>query len=137
MFLKHQQNRGDGLGASVRMATTALGAEMTTQPVALRRHMSDAAVDHGTSLPGCRLRPSSSPGEAGAWPHVTWIDDDNLLSWTTCRGVTGSWCVLLDGAAPQAFAQGLIGEDSHASLSPDRCFLLGDSYPDAAGERHL
>ncbi|MCC7147550.1 MAG: hypothetical protein IT443_14005 [Phycisphaeraceae bacterium] len=74
----------------------------------------------------------------GMASHFDWRDDDTLLVWGRTQAVgdrfylidvsTGSWQVVGDG---------VLTEDGHCSYSPDRRWIVTDTYPDGRHMRHL
>jgi hypothetical protein len=72
--------------------------------------------------------------------HYNWLDETHLLAWARTREsgdryylinvITGDRRVLGEGRLD------LYG-DGHPSFSPDRRWILTDSYPDRARQRHL
>ena len=88
------------------------------------------ASPNGTNL-GCVL-------EADAVSHYDWLDDERLLVWAEDRSF-GRHFLLLD---VQAGTREIVGadtlrEDGHCSFSPERRWVLSDTYPDEHGMRTL
>lgn len=75
--------------------------------------------------------------------HYNWRDDSHLLAYCRVGGTDGLW--LLDDApdvsAKKSTAVRLVSPcfraDLHCIYSPDRRFIIGDSYPDREGYRPL
>lgn len=71
--------------------------------------------------------------------HYHWRDDDHLLAF--CRvGETNGLYLLCDSAgdlSAQRFVSPCFEQDLHCIYSPDRRYILGDSYPDRTGFRPL
>ncbi|MDD4772489.1 MAG: hypothetical protein PHZ09_02655 [Eubacteriales bacterium] len=71
--------------------------------------------------------------------HYNWRDDSHLLAFCRVGGVNGLY--LLEDAAGdlsvQRFESPCFEQDLHCIYSPDRRYILGDSYPDAQGCRPL
>lgn len=67
----------------------------------------------------------------GMVSHFDWRDDDTLLAWAAAPE-TGNKFYLFDarGGLREAFADGVLTRDGHCSFSPDRRWLLDDTYPD-------
>lgn len=72
--------------------------------------------------------------------HYNWQDDENLIVWgrTEKAGdryylinvTTGDWAVLGEGVLDKY-------GDGHPSFSPDKRWIITDTYPDKARQRHL
>jgi hypothetical protein len=65
--------------------------------------------------------------------HHTWLDDEHLLAWSR-QGDSRDRFYLYDLSATsselRALGEGTLLQDGHPSFSPNRNFLLLDSYPD-------
>jgi hypothetical protein len=76
--------------------------------------------------------------DEGFFSHSHWRDDTTVLAWARCGGRDALW--ELDEQQqrpPRLIGADVIREDGHCSYSPDRCWIVGDSYPDAAHRRCL
>lgn len=75
--------------------------------------------------------------DTGLVSHYDWLDDTRLLVWA--RTESGPRFLLCDVASGEraVFGEGTLTEDGHASFSPDRQWLLNDTYPDRYGMRTL
>jgi hypothetical protein len=72
--------------------------------------------------------------------HFNWLDEDRLLVWARAPEAGDGYYVLdVNTGARQPFAGGALNRwgDGHPSLSPDRRWLVTDSYPDRAREQRL
>lgn len=76
--------------------------------------------------------------DTGDVSHYDWLDDDRLLVWA--RHPDGDHAFLLcdvrDGGIERV-GEGVLTEDGHCSYSPDRRWVLNDTYPDVHGMRTL
>jgi Tol biopolymer transport system component len=70
--------------------------------------------------------------------HYDWRDEHQLLAWARQRG-RGDGYFLFDDAngAAQLIGQGVLTSDGHCSFSPDRRWILTDTYPDGTQHRTL
>ena len=70
--------------------------------------------------------------------HYDWLDDERLLIWARDAGARGNFylCDVRDGSRTTIGA-GILTEDGHCSFSPDRRWVLNDTYPDRYGMRTL
>lgn len=70
--------------------------------------------------------------------HYDWLDDHHILVWAHRAG-TGDRFWLCDerGGEPELFGDGTLTEDGHCSFSPDRRWVLNDTYPDGHDMRTL
>jgi hypothetical protein len=93
---------------------------------------------HGTSGWGARLYVCERDGSAlrcaldtGRVSHYDWLDDDRLLIWARRREGDERF-ILLDvrDDSYSTFGDLELREDGHASFSPDRSWVLNDTYPD-------
>jgi Tol biopolymer transport system component len=72
--------------------------------------------------------------------HYSWRDEEHLLTWARTKEagdhyylinvITGKWEIIGEGVLD-------IYGDGHPSYSPDRRWILTDSYPDRARQQHL
>ena len=72
--------------------------------------------------------------------HYSWRDEENILAWARTKEagdhyylinvITGKWEIIGEGVLD-------IYGDGHPSFSPDRRWILTDSYPDRARQQHL
>lgn len=77
--------------------------------------------------------------DTGRISHYDWRDERHLLVWARLPG-GGERFVLCDGLGLlplQVFGEGRLTEDGHCSYSPDRRWLLDDTYPDRHDMRTL
>jgi hypothetical protein len=90
---------------------------------------------YAASLDGTDLRCVLDTGKVS---HYDWLDDDRLLVWAHAPGV-GDRFLLCDAATggTSVFGNGVLTEDGHCSFSPDRTWVLNDTYPDRHDMRTL
>lgn len=76
--------------------------------------------------------------DTGRVSHYDWLDDRRILVWANQPG-TGDRFLLCDEQQPgvQVFGEGTLTEDGHCSFSPDRQWVLNDTYPDRHDMRTL
>jgi hypothetical protein len=76
--------------------------------------------------------------DTGFVSHYDWMDDDRIFVWTRLPGV-GERFVLCDrrDGSREVVGQAILTEDGHGSFSPDRKWILNDTYPDRFGMRTL
>lgn len=93
----------------------------------------------GVRLYTCRLDGSALSCALDTSPisHYDWLDEDRLLVWANVNG-RGAF-VLCDVTNGQqtVFGADVLREDGHASFSPDRRWVINDTYPDRFGLRNL
>lgn len=70
--------------------------------------------------------------------HYDWLDDERILVWAQKPGF-GQRFLLCDrrDSSNQVIGDGILVEDGHCSFSPNRRWVLNDTYPDAHGMRTL
>jgi hypothetical protein len=70
--------------------------------------------------------------------HYDWRDDQRVLAWARQRG-RGDHYFLFDEAngSAHAIGEGVLTCDGHCSFSPDREWVLTDTYPDTTDHRTL
>ncbi|MHC4479668.1 MAG: hypothetical protein ACYS1C_01665 [Planctomycetota bacterium] len=70
--------------------------------------------------------------------HYDWRDEGHLLAWARRRDLGDRYFLFEDGTGtPEVVGEGLLTSDGHCSYSPDRRWILTDTYPDGTGERSL
>ena len=75
--------------------------------------------------------------DTGYVSHFDWKDDDTLLAWTTTKD-RGNHFYLLDvGDKPPEVVFPRVTQDGHCSYSPDREWVLNDTYPGKDRMQHL
>lgn len=76
--------------------------------------------------------------DTGRISHYEWYDEDRLLIWAR-RHEGGERFLLVDvrDGSYSTFAEGVLTEDGHDSFSPDRRWVLNDTYPDRHDMRTL
>jgi hypothetical protein len=70
--------------------------------------------------------------------HFDWRDESRILAWAYQRGES-VFFYLFTGLSreKEIVGRGVLTVDGHCSYSPDRRWILTDSYPDAQNERSL
>jgi hypothetical protein len=76
--------------------------------------------------------------DADVVSHYDWLDNRRLLIWAKDKGQPGQFR-LVDAAdgGRRAIGAGVLVEDGHVSFSPDRKWVLNDTYPDRYDMRTL
>lgn len=76
--------------------------------------------------------------DGGMVSHYDWMDDDNILIWARQPMVGDRFflCNVMNGAI-RVIGESVLTEDGHCSFSPDRHWVLNDTYPDRFGMRVL
>ncbi|GAB4460588.1 MAG: hypothetical protein OHK0029_24840 [Armatimonadaceae bacterium] len=71
--------------------------------------------------------------------HYDWRDPQTILAWANVAGQGRAYYLFGDGsdATPQRLGGEITTVDGHCSYSPDRRWILTDTYPDADGYRTL
>lgn len=70
--------------------------------------------------------------------HYDWLDNRRILIWTKDHRHAGSFQLVNDaGEKPEVVGAGVLDEDGHVSFSPDRRWVLNDTYPDRYDMRTL
>jgi len=70
--------------------------------------------------------------------HYDWLDDHRILVWAREEGSRGNFLICNDrDRTTEAIGQDVLTEDGHCSFSPDRNWVLNDTYPDNYGMRSL
>jgi len=83
------------------------------------------------STPSCLL-------EAELVSHYDWLDGNRILVWAKDHGRPGRFRLLSHQRADDEFVKtGVLTEDGHVSFSPDRRWVLNDTYPDRYDMRTL
>jgi len=70
--------------------------------------------------------------------HYDWLDDDRIFIWARVQG-SGAHFYLCDrrDRSRRVIGDGVLTDDGHGSFSPDRKWILNDTYPDTYGMRTL
>lgn len=78
------------------------------------------------------------PLDTGRISHYDWLDEDHLLIWAR-RKEGGERFLLVDvrNGRYEAYGDGVLTEDGHDTFSPDRRWVLNDTYPDRHDMRTL
>lgn len=76
--------------------------------------------------------------DTGRISHYDWLDEDRLLIWAQ-RKEGGERFLLVDvrDSTYSAYGEGVLTEDGHDTFSPDRRWVLNDTYPDRYDMRTL
>lgn len=76
--------------------------------------------------------------DTGRISHYDWLDEDHVLVWAR-RKEGGERFLLVDvrDGGNQVFGEGVLTEDGHDTFSPDRRWVLNDTYPDRHDMRTL
>lgn len=76
--------------------------------------------------------------DTGRISHYDWQDEDHVLVWAR-RKEGGERFLLVDvrDGSHRVFGEGTLTEDGHDTFSPDRCWVLNDTYPDRHDMRTL
>jgi hypothetical protein len=76
--------------------------------------------------------------DTGRISHYDWLDEDHLLIWAR-RREGGERFLLVDvrDGRYTVYGDGVLSEDGHDSFSPDRRWVLNDTYPDRHDMRTL
>jgi len=70
--------------------------------------------------------------------HYDWLDSSRLLVWTHVPDKGGRFVLVdCDGSGRNVIGEGVLVEDGHCSFSPDRAWVLNDTYPDRFDMRTL
>ena len=70
--------------------------------------------------------------------HYDWRDEHQLLAWARQRGRGDGYFLFDDtSGSSELIGQGVLTSDGHCSFSPDRRWVLTDTYPDATQHRTL
>ncbi len=70
--------------------------------------------------------------------HYDWLDASRLLIWTHLPDRGGRFLLVDCGSNRRSvIGEGVLVEDGHCSFSPDRAWLLNDTYPDRFDMRTL
>ncbi len=76
--------------------------------------------------------------DAGMVSHFDWQDDRTILAWARTREAGDHFYRIDDETARHTvFAGDVLRQDGHCSFSPDRRWLLTDTYPDKNGLQTL
>lgn len=76
--------------------------------------------------------------DTGRISHYDWLDEDHVLIWAR-RREGGERFLLVDvrGGTYRTYGEGVLTEDGHNTFSPDRRWVLNDTYPDRHDMRTL
>jgi len=70
--------------------------------------------------------------------HFDWRDDTHILAWARQHDVGDRYFLFADPTGEvEILADGVLTQDGHCSYSPDRRWLLTDTYPGRDGKRVL
>ncbi len=69
--------------------------------------------------------------DTGMFSHYDWRDDNTILAWTRTKEKGGHFYLIDDRTGRhEAVGEGVLKQDGHCSWSPDREWILNDTYPD-------
>lgn len=76
--------------------------------------------------------------DTGRISHYDWLDEDHILVWAR-RKEGGERFLLVDvrDGSYRVYGEGVLTEDGHDTFSPDRRWVLNDTYPDRHDMRTL
>lgn len=70
--------------------------------------------------------------------HFDWRDDDVILAWTRSKEHGAAFHLIdLKADTVSVFGTGILAEDGHCSYSPDRKWVLNDTYPNKERKQTL
>ena len=70
--------------------------------------------------------------------HYDWMDEKSIFVWARLKGLGGRFVLCnLDNRMRQIVGDGVLTEDGHGTFSPNRHWILNDTYPDTYGMRTL
>jgi len=70
--------------------------------------------------------------------HFDWRDTNHILAWARKKGVGDYYFLFTDRSEEfQIIGKGILNRDGHCSYSPDRQWILTDTYPDQENKRTL
>ena len=70
--------------------------------------------------------------------HFDWYDSKRILAWARQYDVGDRFFLFTDLTSEREIVgEGLLTQNGHCSYSPDRRWILTDTYPDCRGMRHL
>ena len=77
--------------------------------------------------------------DTGDVSHYDWQDEEHILVWAKAPDVPGTHFLLcnVESGETEIFAGSKLREDGHCSFSPDREWILNDTYPDSHNMRTL
>ena len=74
----------------------------------------------------------------GLVSHYDWRDDETILAWAKPKGAERCYALLTDRTQDyEVVGEGVLDRDGHCSYSPDRRWILTDTYPDEESMRTL
>lgn len=69
--------------------------------------------------------------DTGLVSHFDWRDDNTILAWCRTKDKRSRFCLLdVKSTEAQVIGEGVMTSDGHCSYSPDRQWILADTYPD-------
>ncbi len=74
---------------------------------------------------------------SGHVSHCCWTNDKQILAYSTADGIEGYHLYDDTTEISSAISPLPITEDGHPSYSPDKTYIVTDTYPDKYGEQHL
>ncbi len=69
--------------------------------------------------------------DTGMVSHFDWRDDNTILAWARTKEHGDRFYLFdINGGEPKLVGDGILTRDGHCSYSPDRKWILNDTYPD-------
>lgn len=76
--------------------------------------------------------------DTGMVSHFDWRDDDTILAWARLAPNTNRFLLYdVNSNDVEVMGEGVLTQDGHCSYSPDRNWVLLDTYPDSEHNQHL
>lgn len=76
--------------------------------------------------------------DTGMVSHFDWRDDQSILAWVRTEAGTNHFALKdIDTGGVTLVGDGVLTQDGHCSYSPDRKWILNDTYPDRDRLQHL
>ena len=76
--------------------------------------------------------------DSGTVSHYDWIDDERLVAWAHHPSSGNSFYKInAKNGSLSPIGEGVLSSDGHCSISPDREWILTDTYPDSNQIRNL
>lgn len=76
--------------------------------------------------------------DTGMVSHFDWRDDTTILAWSRTKGKGNRFYLFdVDTNATTVVGEGILTRDGHCNYSPDRKWILNDTYPDRERKQTL